>query len=158
MRESFELSLYGAVILGALLACKGGDKSSSGDSKAAEATAQAADTKPIVVKAADLNRDYQANEVAADEKYKGKRLRVVGILASIDKDAFDNIILRIKADGALLGVMATVKDSEKPKVVKLAKEQGVVVECKGGGMVMGTPTLDDCTVLIEGNVTTPAKK
>jgi uncharacterized protein (DUF1330 family) len=147
MRKWLEVAGTGAVLLAALLACKGADKSGG---SASGATAAPADEKPVVVKATELFDDYHKNEVAADEKYKGKRLRVGGQLASIDKDAFNNIVLRLKTSNQFQSVMASMKDSEKAQVSQLSKEQVVVVECKGNGMVIGTPSLQDCTMLKTG--------
>jgi hypothetical protein len=100
--------------------------------------AAASNEKPVVVKATDLQADYQKNEVAADEKYKGKRVRVVGQLDAIEKDAFDDMIVRVKAPPSLLGVHATMRADQKSKVVALQKDQVVAVECTGRGFVLGT--------------------
>ena len=69
-----------------------------------------------------LVADYQKNEVMADDKYKGKRLRVVGILDSITKDIADNMLLSLKAQGSLLGVMATMQDGEENRRNRCALE------------------------------------
>ncbi len=130
------------LVLGCVLAvgCKGKAQPAGGGAK------------PIAVKASELVADYQKNEVAADEKYKGKRVRIAAIVESIDKDAFDSIVLALKAEGSLLGVHAEMKPSEKTAVAKLEKSQAVLVECTGRGMILRTPMLGDCVVLKEGKV------
>ncbi len=60
---------------------------------------------------------------------------------------FDNIIIRLAAPGALLGVHASMEDSEKQAVMKLAKGNEVALDCTGGPMVIGTPTVDDCKIV-----------
>ena len=80
------------LLLGALLACKAGGAKG--------------DEKPIAVKATDLVDEYHRNEVAADERYKGKLLTVVGQVAAIEKDAFDNIVVRLKTANPFMGAMA----------------------------------------------------
>jgi hypothetical protein len=91
--------------------------------------------------------DYQKNEVAADEKYKGKHLAVFGLITSIEKDALDHMIVKIKAGNGLVeDVVAQMRESEKPKVVRLEKNKKVYVLCDGAGMVMQTPMLDNCTI------------
>src|SRR4051812_16911126 len=102
-RNTIEALAYPAVLLAALLACKGGS-SSSGDSNtapalsalpsvassAAPSASDSASSNPlkgaIPVLARDLYAAYQANEVAADDKYKGKKLAVVGAMTAIEKD------------------------------------------------------------------------
>ncbi len=140
-RES--LAIVG-VMCAALLAC-GKGKSDGGGAESKT------DEKPIVIKAADLHTEYKANEVAADEKYKGKKLRVGGIISSIDKDAFDNMIIHLDTGEAFSNVMATMEDSEKAAVMKLSKQQVVVVECKGGGFIIGSPVLNDCKIFSSGS-------
>ena len=40
----------------------------------------------IVIDAVTLHRDYQANRVKADMQYKGKTLRITGVIYEIEKD------------------------------------------------------------------------
>jgi hypothetical protein len=105
-------------------------------------------TPPMTVSAKQLYADYHANEVAADEKYKGKNLLVSGTIVSIDKDAFDNMQLRLSVGDqfGLEYVMATLDDSQKGKAMALAKGKSVTVVGRGGTMIMGSPTLDDCVL------------
>lgn len=49
----------------------------------------------IVVSARELDSDYDDNEVAADQKYKGKILEVSGIVASIDSSVGDQAIVQL---------------------------------------------------------------
>ena len=98
------------------------------------------------VPAATLVADYRANEVAADEKYKGKLLRVTGTVDSIDKDFMDDIVVRIKSDNMFMSIMANVDDSEKSAAARLAKGGPVTVVCEGGGLIVGSPVLNDCTI------------
>lgn len=48
--------------------------------------------------AVQLGRDYDANEVAADDKYRGQTLLVTGTVESIDKDMFDSLVLHLASD------------------------------------------------------------
>ena len=93
-----------------------------------------------------LFTDYQANEVSADEVYKGKNLLVTGKVSSITKDFLDNIVVSLVTSNQFMSVMATVDDSEKSKAGKLAKGESVSVLCKGGGAVVGSPMLGDCKI------------
>jgi hypothetical protein len=110
--------------------------------------------KPIVLLATDFYDEYQKNEVAADEKYKGKPLRVVGRLLSIDKDALGQMVIKMEAGATpLASIRAQMREGEKAKVVGLQKKQALSIECEGGDMVLKTPSLRDCIVLT--NATKP---
>lgn len=149
MMRRVEMVGFAAVVFGALLACKKGDGGIGGP-------APISSSEPfVVVTAEELFTAYDANEVLADEKYKGKRIRVVGMVKSIDKDAFDNMVVYVEAGPkAFLGVSIKMLDTEKPKVAGLVKGHAASFECRGGGMVMKTPIAEGCTVL--GNAAAPA--
>jgi len=97
------------------------------------------------VDANELWNDYRENEVAADERYKGHVLIVDGVVASIDKDFLDHIVIRLKSRNEFMGTMATMEDAEKRTAASLRRGQRVLVQCRGGTMIMGSPTLEDCT-------------
>lgn len=107
-------------------------------------------------------KDYQANEVAADGKYKGKWFVVTGKASEISKDFRDKPFLVFAMDSyGVSSVRADLFDEQvcgvsKDKVVtscsaldraaKLKKGQKIDLECKGGGMVMKTPMLRECLI------------
>jgi hypothetical protein len=153
MKNRTELMAYTLVLLGVSLACN-----SKGSSSTDGAAPGAAPEPFVVTNAQDLAKEYHANEVAADEKFKGKRVRVAARVQSIDKDAFDNIIVQLATDNQFQAVMATMKDEDKAAVAKLSKGQAVAVECRGAGMIIGSPTLRDCFVLLTDPKTEPKKK
>jgi len=116
----------------------------------AEATMPAAPAPPpetaIPMKSEALHREYEANEAAADDKYKGRLLLVEGVIRSISKDAFDNTYLILAAGSAFDGVHATLTDAEAPKAKTLKKRQRVEVECRGGGRVLTSAMLEKCAI------------
>jgi PBP1b-binding outer membrane lipoprotein LpoB len=100
--------------------------------------------------AAKLHKEYNANEVRADSKYKGKRLAVAGRVESIDKDFMGDIVLKLKAgNGFLDTVSADLLDAEKSKAMDLSKGDKVFLLCTGGTMVMNMPTLRKCSMISE---------
>lgn len=127
----------------------GGSNSSSSSTPqaaAAEPEPQAAPRQvapPIEIAANALFRAYKDNEVSADDAYKGKRLLVTGHVASIDKDMFDHIIVRLASGSMFQTVDATMMPSEKSQAAGLHKGTAVSVLCTGNGKVMD-PQLDDC--------------
>jgi hypothetical protein len=113
----------------------------------------------VRVTAPILNAEYQANEVAADEKYANKSLRVFGQVKSIEKDAWGSIHIRISDDalfsGSLLGVDATLHtDSTNEGIAAdLRRGQGVAVLCNKVRYVVGTVMLENCS--FDLNTTAP---
>lgn len=107
-------------------------------------------------------KDYQANEVAADKKYKGKWFVVTGKVSEIAKDfrgkpylvfAMDSYgVASIRADLFDDQVCGVSKDkgvtscSAIDRAAKLKKGQKIDIECKGAGMLMNTPMLRECLI------------
>ncbi len=102
----------------------------------------------LTVEATTLYKDYETNEVAADDKYKDKALLVTGKLQAIDKDFMNNVVLKLTTGDrfGINAVHATLEDSEKSKAAKLSKGDKVSLRCIGGTRIMKSPTLKDCTV------------
>jgi tRNA_anti-like len=101
---------------------------------------------PLAVTAQALHSAYDQNEVSADQKYKGKRLVVEGVIRSIDKDMFDNVVLVLAAGDMFAGVHATLTRAEAPKAAELKKRQRVEVECVGSGKIINSAMLKDCAI------------
>lgn len=96
--------------------------------------------------AKQLYQDYEANEVAADEKMKGKLIEVSGVIESIDKDAFDNIVLHLKTGNSFAAAMITLKDSEKDAAIKLKKGNKITVICTSMLRLLSSPNGRKCTI------------
>lgn len=99
----------------------------------------------LSVSSFQLFNAYQANEVAADNKYKGKKLLVTGVVASIDKGPFGGLILRLATPNEFMSTMCDMETSEQSQLAGLSKGTQVRVLCTGTGMTLGSPSLDDCT-------------
>lgn len=100
----------------------------------------------IPVTSNELFAAYEANEIAADEKYKGKKLLVTGTVASIDKDAFGGLNLQLATPNMFSSTMCRMERSEKAKHMELRKGETVKLLCTGRGMILGSPSLDDCVL------------
>jgi hypothetical protein len=108
-------------------------------------SAAGADLKPLPleVSASDLFAAYDANEVAADNQYKGKQLAVTGTVAGINKDFTDEVYVEI-AGNEFMNIHARGID---PTVAAgLAKGTKITVVCEGGGLMMASPILNECEV------------
>ena len=100
----------------------------------------------VEVSATALFNAYEANEVAADDRYKGKKLLVTGTLASVDKDFTDSVVLHLAGPNPFMHISATLDDDEKSKAARLSKGDKVTVLCEGRGRIVGSPVLGDCVV------------
>ena len=100
-------------------------------------------TVPIEISATDLFEAYQANEVAADMKYKGKILNVQGVIESISKDFMDDpyIVLAVPQN-QFMGIHASFSKAALEKLSTLQKGMKVTLTCRGSGMVFNEPTID----------------
>ncbi|HWX02247.1 OB-fold protein [Collimonas sp.] len=115
-------------------------KSAAASSSKAQIPAEAA----MAVTVLQLAKDYDANEVAADQKYKGKMLRVSGSVQSIDKDAFNNIVVHLKTANEYMPAMAKLNDKHEALAASLSKGNKVTWQCEGGGRIIGSPVLNNC--------------
>lgn len=110
-----------------------------------EAASAAPAVKPISVTASTLFSAYEKNEVAADQQYKGKSLSVSGTVQSIDKDAFDNIVVQLRSSNEFMPVHAYLTKEHESLAASLNKGQKVTWTCEGNGRIIGSPMLKDCT-------------
>ncbi|MEO6807406.1 MAG: hypothetical protein ABI286_13120 [Edaphobacter sp.] len=100
----------------------------------------------VQVSALKLYADYQRNELAADNLYKGKLLSVQGSVDGIRKDFLGEPYLLLATPNEFMDVHANlVNDAEQPAAA-LAKGDSVTVLCRGGGMVLGSPMLLNCSL------------
>jgi tRNA_anti-like len=133
-----------AILAGSIGAAAEAGKVSQ-DAAATDAAASTAVEAPAVsVGARELFAAYDANEVAADQQFKGKRLQVSGTVDGINSDLGDDPVVMLAA-----GDFQSVHVQGLPKDVAagLSKGQHITVVCTGNGEVIGSPMLDDCSVL-----------
>lgn len=110
-----------------------------------ESQAPAKAAEPVIEVSTDqLARDYGANEVSADDKYKGKLLKVGGIVQEIGKDFADDPFVSLRTDNEFMPVRASFAKSALQRLASMHKGQSITLTCRGKGMVIGSPILD-CT-------------
>ncbi|MFH0900620.1 MAG: hypothetical protein V2A73_08330 [Pseudomonadota bacterium] len=105
-----------------------------------------AQRRESAVDAKALWRSYDANEVAADSQYRGKRFLVRGIVQAITKDLADAIVVQLGSPNELLPTHAVLakSDAMAGAAANLKRRQEVLLECTGGGMIVGSPILSEC--------------
>lgn len=131
-------------------------------SASAAAEKDAAKAAKVVVEASKLVGDYKANEVKADETYKGKYVVTGGIIQDIKKDVFDKTYI----------VIVPVEDKDKPIVVPAIQCTPPEGNTGAGKLVKGAPfavtgrvkgllfnvQLEDCTWKDGSGTKAPASK
>ncbi|ADG61221.1 hypothetical protein D6D94_01120 [Moraxella catarrhalis] len=128
------------IIIGML---SGGDNNNqSASNNTAEPAAPA--EPPMMVSATEIASDYDDNEVAADQKYKGKMLEVSGNVARIDSGVGDKAIVQLVGKNEFQTVSAQGNNDFTQYATTLKKGQDIVLVCKGDGEVIGSPQLKNC--------------
>lgn len=103
---------------------------------------------PISISSADLLSAYDANEVNADDLYKGELLSVTGTINNIGKDIVDEVYITLGTGSSyeLYSVQCYfTKDDEIDKVSELEKGETVTVVGKCDGKALNVQ-LKDCYI------------
>lgn len=122
-----------------------GDKA-PGTSTPAAANAPEAKKEVVKISAVELFQSYDANEVATDERLKGKIVEVSGTIQAIDKDAFNNIVIRLRTPNEFMSAAMQVGDSDKAKAIALRKGDKVAIRCARMSRMIGSPYGADCVL------------
>lgn len=114
-------------IVSALGSPKDGQEPSTGDTETAEVE------QAVAVSASQLYSDYKQNELAADEKYKGKMIEVSGTVATIE-EMFGQKFVTLNTGDILGKIQCFLDDSEGSKAASLTVGQQITLTGKGDGM------------------------
>jgi hypothetical protein len=69
-----------------------------------------ANEKGIEITAAQLVKDYQANEAEANAKYLDKALQVTGTISEVSKNQEGKVTVMLSSEDPMSGVFCTLKD------------------------------------------------
>jgi hypothetical protein len=108
------------------------------------AKAEQEEIKKNTITASQLVAEYEANEVSADNNFKGKTFYVSGTVADIGKDVLNHIYVTLNSDNIIRKVQCYFEDAET--AAKLNKGDKVTFKgtCKG---LMMNVLMKDCTLL-----------
>lgn len=93
--------------------------------------------------ASQLQADYDANEIAADQQYKGKKILLSGIIDSINKDVTGDGYLTLQSSSPL-GVQARLSNRGMQGASLLAKGTYIYLVCDPGMRVATIPIVEHC--------------
>jgi hypothetical protein len=141
---SFILALVLVAFFAGMASGVNGDKSPSSRSSTSAQAPSA--TEPVIrVSIAQILRDYKANEVAADEKYKGQVIEVTGVVGEIKKDITDSIYVTLGTTGdefEIPVVQAFFDDAWKGQASSLQKGQRLTIRGRVNGLMMNVLVKD----------------
>jgi hypothetical protein len=144
-KRLFLYSLVGLVLAGFAFQRTRSKPTTQPSEELAAPTVDAAGT--VHVGSIRLWRDYAANEVAADNLYKGKSVRVMGRVLSIGKDGRGAAVLNLVSGNPVFQTMATLEAAQTQRAATLVKGSRVTVQCVGNGLMMRMPQLEDCSLV-----------
>lgn len=89
----------------------------------------------VVISAVQLYGQYEANEVEADNEYKGKVLAVTGVVGDIGKDIVDQAYVLLTSGDALgmFGVQCFFNESEEQNFGSLRTAQQLTIKGRCDG-------------------------
>lgn len=105
-------------------------------------------TEPAIqITPRQLFAEYEANDVAADRKYKGKVLQMTGTVDSISRDILDTIYVTLQAGNAtFFRIQCFFDDSSEEAVAKLSSGQSLTIRGRCDGK-FGNVMLKDCAIV-----------
>ena len=113
------------------------------------ASGPALQARPGEVLAHDLMAEYRATRGTVDGRYKGKRLKVLGRMASLEQGDSGATLVSLQAEQDLRPLRALMAPAaaSNPDLIQALKEgRALLFDCLHQGIVMGEPILSDCQV------------
>lgn len=117
----------------------GGRKDSATENKIAERDPEAR------VAARVLFSDYEENEVAADQKFKGKTILVTGQVDDIKKDLMNSMYVTLTGDGVFGHVQCYFAQAHEAQLAGLRKGMTVSIKGRCDGKMMNV-LMRGCTL------------
>jgi len=101
----------------------------------------------ISITAEELYKDYEDNEVAADQKYKTRVLEVSGTVESIGKDILDEMYVTLKVgEYSIMTIQCYFSGTYKNALAQLKKGQRIKLKGRCDGK-FGNVLLKGCILL-----------
>ena len=129
--------------LASMTAC--GDASAPASTGASAAAAAPAEP-PVEVKGSTLAKDYEENTVAADQKYKGKRLLITGVITDISTDFTGDPYVVVRGTNDSMGPQLQFKKADLDQLASLKKGATIKALCTGNGDIAKSPMNKNCAL------------
>jgi predicted nuclease of predicted toxin-antitoxin system len=142
------LSLIALVVVGTVVATYIGVNSENNSQSGITRVPAARSDRPVYkTTARALYRDYEANEVATDQRIGNSAVEVEGVIASIDKDFSDSAVIQLVTDNQFSHAGLTLVDSQKSLAGTLSRGQPIVIRCEKMTRIIGSPQGTNCTIV-----------
>ena len=99
------------------------------------------------VSAVDLAREYDANTLAADQKYKGQKFKVAGKVTNINTDMLGNPYITMGGSNPFMQPQFSFSKEHAGALAQIKKGDKLVLLCEGKGDVAKTPMSGNCQIL-----------
>lgn len=96
--------------------------------------------------AVNMFNAYNRNEMAADQEYMGRKIRVAGTVSDISSTYDNTAQVSLETDNQFMSVKTSGDRNFDAKAAQLRKGQSIRMTCIGAGEVMGMPVLDNCVI------------
>lgn len=112
-----------------------------------EATVEAKPKDMITIRSNQLFSEYEANDIAADKRYKGQVLQVTGSVGNISRDILDTIYVTLKTgDFKIFSIQCFFADSFEDEAADLSPNQFLTIRGRCDGK-FGNVILKDCIIV-----------
>jgi hypothetical protein len=101
-------------------------------------------TEYLVVTAKEMEDVYSSNQARGDKSYNDKKIIVSGIVASIDSSIGDIPFVTLKTNNMFNRVHINFAKEYRDLAADLDKNQKVRYACIGNGVMLGSPSLNEC--------------
>jgi len=98
--------------------------------------------------ASEIARAYDANTVAADQQFKGKRFKVTGTVDNINTDFMGNPYLTLRGGvNQFMEPQFAFNENQSEQLASVKPGEKVTLVCVGRGDVAKTPMSGDCVMM-----------
>lgn len=139
--------LLAVIVLIIIASSGGGDSSTSGTNSSGSNEAKTAPAEQaIAVTSTKLYADYKANELSADNTYKGKLVEVSGTVDNIGKDILNSPYISLKTGDIIGSVQCMLDDSAVAEASAMAEGTKVTMQGRVSGL-MGNVIVKECVLV-----------
>lgn len=101
----------------------------------------------VKVSADQIRRDYQSNEVTADDRYRGKIIDVTGIVKAVKKSVLGDPYVALSTSNMFESTDARFSAEDATVLRSFLRGDKVILRCVGNGVALGSPQIEDCVLL-----------
>lgn len=99
----------------------------------------------VNISADEAAKEYEKNQVAADQKYFRKKVILTAVIESINSGIGNAPYLSLKSSGnPFMRPQAHLRKNDIDKIVNLRKGNKIVLVCEGAGSIAGTAMFRNC--------------